>query len=344
MTVALDLGSSEFRSLRKTQQRLIAKRIPAVYCAIQDHPHYRRILNQARIPHSTADDSLIVMGESACEVARLVGTPLISIMAAGHFPIADPVGRQVCASLIETILPPAEQLDEVCGICLPAAVTYNRAAGSQFYRNILKLRGYNCRPLNPATAIAMAELDQNQMTGLVLVVGAESVAISLTDHGRVVFEMEYRRGLRSILQRFAARYHRYVWDQQGRSFYDLQGVQQWLIDAQIELSAPKSGPELWITKELRRLMRDAWMATLTLQLRHGRDAALSRRLPVVLAGGPVYLAGFPDLLSAVFRELRPPIHITTMRSSIFASFAVTRGLLIHAELTSGQGTAVLRAA
>ena len=36
MSVALDFGSSEFRTLRRQDNRLIARRIPAVYTALEN--------------------------------------------------------------------------------------------------------------------------------------------------------------------------------------------------------------------------------------------------------------------------------------------------------------------
>jgi hypothetical protein len=56
MIVSLDLGSSEFRSLRYEGNRLIARRIPAVYCVLDDSPGHREWLQAARLPGRAAGD------------------------------------------------------------------------------------------------------------------------------------------------------------------------------------------------------------------------------------------------------------------------------------------------
>lgn len=341
MTIAIDLGSSEFRSLRKNQERLIARRVPAVYCAVENRTESRDRLEQARIPFSQTEDSLIVVGSAAVQFTQLVGHPLIP---AGFVLSRDPVGRQVCAALIEAILPRSETRDEACGICMPAISTRNRLGGELIYTNLLALHGYRAYPLNPATAVAFSELDQDGLTGLAIVVGAESMSISLTDLGRVVFELNYARGFQQILKRFAAKFHHVRWDQQSRQFYDLPGVERWLIDNEIALHAPRTDSERWLTNQVRSLLHDAWMSTLTVRFRRGHDTALKKRLPVVLAGGPTNLPGFTELVYDVLQNATAGISIESIRPSIFTPFAVCRGLLIHAELQSGLSVTDLTAA
>ena len=119
MTAALDLGSSEFRSLRRDEHRLIAQRIPAVYTVVPDHSANRKVLDQSNVPYSTAVDALVVIGEEAIEVSTLLSRPLIPILPQGQLAENDPIARQVSAWLIEMLLPPASSNSASCAISLP---------------------------------------------------------------------------------------------------------------------------------------------------------------------------------------------------------------------------------
>ena len=79
MTVALDLGSSEFRSLRNTESQLLARRIEAIYTVVSDSPQQRQQLLAANIPFLKSACQLIVPGSSARAVSELQRTPIVPI-------------------------------------------------------------------------------------------------------------------------------------------------------------------------------------------------------------------------------------------------------------------------
>ncbi len=331
-SIALDLGCSEFRSIRQDGQRLIARRVPAVYCSVPDNPSNRKLLEQARIPFSFAQGALVIIGNAAEELAGLIHCPVLPVMMEGHFPWDDPVGRQVCSVLIESIVPIAK--DATCTATLPHSMMRKPAEQLNVIEKLLSLRGYQTTFLKPASALALAELQESEFSGIGIVLGSESISISITRYGTPVLETVFGQGFRTIEQRFAKSRHRYLWDQRGNRYLDLHSVRKWLQETDISLESPDSGDELWLVKQFHQLLSDAWASVLPDLIRVSQTSQLQRRLPVVYSGGPTHMNGFPEFLSHVMRKSHMPFRIQELRSSIFGPYSVARGLLVHSTLNS----------
>lgn len=330
--IALDLGSSEFRSVRTDGQRLLARRVPAVYCVAADDLSNRRLLEQAQIPFSQAKGSLIVMGNAAHEFSMLVRCPVIPVVMEGHLPWDDPVGRQVCSTLVESLVPLADSDNSLCVLSLPASVARFPHEQQGFIEEVISLRGYRSVLVNSATALCLAELQDTEFSGVSLDVGAESIAISISQHGTPLFEGVFGQGFRVLENRFALSRHRYLWDQNGNRYLDLQSVRSWIRESKMNLTSPVSGDELWFVQQFRQLLSDAWSSMLPELLRLKGHALLKQRLPFVVSGGATQLGGFPQLVEHVIQSSRVPFRVTEARISSLGPYSIARGLLVHAML------------
>ncbi len=330
--IALDLGSNEFRSVRTDGQRLLARRVPAVYCVASDDLSNRRLLEQARIPFSQANGSLIVMGNAAHEFSMLMRCPVIPVVLEGHLPWEDPVGRQICSTLVESLIPPAETANSLCVLSEPASTSRSPQEQRGFIDEVISLRGYRSVIVNPATALCLSGLQDAEFTGVSLDVGAESIAISITQHGEPLFEGVFGQGFRVIENRFALSRHRYLWDQNGNRYLDLQSVRNWIRESKMNMTSPVSGDELWLVQQFRQLLIDAWASVLPDLLRLKGHALLNQRLPFVVSGGPTQLDGFSELIEHVIQNSRVPFRVSEARLSSLGPYSIARGLLVHAML------------
>ncbi len=95
MTIALDLGASQFRTLRRIEGRLVARTIDALYPVLADTPAHRRLLDHAGIPFSFSEGNIVLLGEAAAETASLFRVPSRRLLPEGRVPICDPLGRQL---------------------------------------------------------------------------------------------------------------------------------------------------------------------------------------------------------------------------------------------------------
>lgn len=331
--IALDLGSTEFRSIRHDGQRLVARKIPTIYSVLEDNASNRRLLEQSHLTYAQADGAIIVLGSSAKTLSALIRCPVIPVVMEGHLPWNDPVGRQVCATFIEALVPHCSGTGTVCALTLPDSSQRRKNDETKLIEQVLRLRGYQIVTMNSASSLALAELADQSFTGVSLVVGAESVSVSVTYLGKPVFEQTFCQGFRSIEQRFAISRHRFLWDQSGNRYFDLQSIRNWIQESQISLTNPATGDELWLAKQYAKLLSDVWASMLPDLMRVATNPVFKHRLTMTVAGGATSMIGFDALLMSVIKKSCLPFKIQEIRHAANDPFSVSRGLLIHATMT-----------
>ena len=337
MTAALDLGSTEFRSLRREDHRLVARRLPAVYTVLEDQPAHRRLLDHGQMSYSVAGESLVVIGESARDVSSLLSRPLVPLFTNGKLPDQDPIARQVCAWLVELLIPPARQAAETCCLALPASET-NGISGNEtarFLEHVVQLHGYETSVMHPATALALAELECNGFTGATLVFGAESIAFAVTYQSQPVISLRLAKGSRDLWERFAHFRKRYLWDAGGNVYLDLPAVQNWLNREELSLSKPRHDDDAWFADAFEESLLSAWFS-FKRKVSLSEHPVLKMPMPLVVAGGASRLAGFQDLVRESLTLSGIPLHVNEIRQATFEPYSVARGLLIHATLSAGE--------
>lgn len=337
MIIGLDLGSTEFRSIRQEGHRLIVRKVPAVYCITRDESAQRRLLEQTGIPYSQADGALLVLGSSAFEFSQLMHCPLIPVIMNGDLPWQDPVGRQVCTALVESVLPHSSGKsfagqNQTCVLTLPPAVAKRNFEQDHFLSQILTLKGFQTKVMNQASAVVLSELQNYEFSGVSVVVGAESVSISLCQYGKPIFEGFFGHGFQAIKDRFASTRHRYLWDTQGNRYLDVQGVESWLQTGNISLSAPKSGDELWLAERCSQLMSDARNALLPELIRFTKPASFTRPIPLIVGGGAANIEGFSSLVQQSLQARGLSLKIGETLRATQKALSVARGLFIHGVL------------
>ncbi|WP_437193003.1 hypothetical protein [Planctomicrobium sp. SH527] len=346
MIAALDLGTSEFRSLRRDGARLVARRLPAVYTVLDDSEPNRRLLEQSQISYSLTADSLVIVGEAAGEMATLLSKPLVPLLQEGSLGDRDPIGRQVVAWLIDLLLPQAQSAEDICMMTLPRGETSVQGADNwtcQFLEHIVQLRGYKTTVMNPATALGLAELDSDEFTGVSMTFGAESTTFSLTHHSQPLVEARFRRGLDGIIELFAREHKKLIWDGAGNSYLDIQGVHRWLKSGRVSLSSPRSEQEVWLRDALQEMLLSTWFG-LKRKLLHCHETITRQPMPIVISGAPTQLPGFSALVLESLRLSGTAIHPSEIRVASFEPYSVVRGLLIQATLTSGMAVSEMEKA
>ncbi len=332
MSVALDIGSTEFRSLRRQANRFIARRVPAVYCVFDDSKAQRRLIEQLHLPYSLAEGTLLVLGHAAVEISRTLDHPLVPVIANGQLPYHDPIGRQVCATLIESLIPITNE-HSLCLANLPVATTHERNDAG-LIDHVIRLRGYQFARLHPARAVILSELQDEGYSGIGVTIGAESVTMAVTHLGQTRFSESYAHGARSIEERFAKARHKYQWDKQGNKYLDLQTVRDLQRHLTSSVINPTNGDEQFLAEAYHRLLTNAFSAMLPEMLRCVKNENSRKALPIVISGGPTRLPGFSQLLQHTFEASGLPCKIAKIRLANNDPYTVCRGLMIEATLQS----------
>ena len=187
MSVGLDLGTTEFRSIRDSGGDLIARRCRASYLVVKDTPGHRRLLEHAQARHGTCGDDLVVFGDDAVECAAMLDLPVVPLLHDGCLPHGDPVARQILALMVESVLPAAGSGGPICCLTVPGGYALdgdNQSLDVRFLKQLVALRGYQPQLISSALAIVLAELSDASFSGLGISLGATNCEIGVIHCGR----------------------------------------------------------------------------------------------------------------------------------------------------------------
>ncbi|MEZ6056220.1 MAG: hypothetical protein R3C01_05905 [Planctomycetaceae bacterium] len=345
MSVALDIGTSGFRSLRRHEGRLFGRQCPAVYVSLANGKAQRRLLEQADVTFSLCDDALIVTGSHALDVSESLNLPTIPLLPEGQLPTQDPLSRQVAAALIDAILPVAMQsgvttntgttntASPICTLIVPGNPQSEGSPELEFFARLVRLKGYDPVILSAGHAIALAELGRESFTGVGISLGATFSSICLTHRGQVLSEATLPVGTNGIDQAIAQRLNRFLWDAAGNRYFDLFAAKS--LREKLRLPVPANANDDW---RLTSQLIDNSITTIGREL--GRMLTRQKHLtttdsgplPVVLSGGLTRSVGFEEFVQSRWQQLPGLQSLGTMRIANDSVWTAARGCLIAAEV------------
>jgi hypothetical protein len=327
MSIGLDLGSSGFRCLSRGASALRGRRAPACYVVLPEGQAEKLLLQRAFIPYSSCDGSYVVFGDNAVELSRALKLPLVPVFPDGQLPADDPLGRQIAATLIESVLPPKCE-GELAAVVAPAA----NDSVTQFAQRVLRLKHVACLPVHAGTAAAVAELGDCRLTGLGLCVGSQFTSLAVVVNGQPRAELTVQRGCQEVDDVFAKSRGRYFFDAEGNRYLDARSVARWRETAGVDLASP-SGDDQELLRSLVREWLLAAMTEFTERLESMREIRTIRGVNVLsVTGGPASMAGFDVLVADAVRRAQLPFNVAEVRTATANEYTIARGCLIAAEI------------
>lgn len=329
--VCLDLGTSEFRSLRRRTACIAGRKSPAVYVSFPSTHSDVNLLRQLRMETIRCDDSLIVVGAAAQELACSLRIPTIPLLIDGLVPTDDPLGRQLISAVIESILPGTGN-GENCGLISRAAIDFEQKPDLQLFAQILRLKGFNPEPVSSAAAVAFAELGDDQFTGLVMDWGASGASLGAYRYSETLVESHFVNGGNLIDERVAKIRNRFRFDQEGNRYLDTQAIEAWMRSFGVRIDRPRTDDE----KLLAEIFREQ-LLTILLRFRTAVNSSssvwrFSTPVKLVCAGGCTRISGFAELTAQILSEIDFPIAISEIQVCTADSFRSVRGAMICTEL------------
>jgi hypothetical protein len=300
--VGLDLGTTEFRSIRDSGGDLVARRCRAAYLVVKDTPGHRRLVEHAQARHATCGDDLVVLGDDAFDCATMLDLPVTSLLPDGHLPKSDPVARQILALMVEAVLPPAETAS-VCCVTLPGGYGLDGDTQSldvRFLKQLVSLRGYTPQLVSSGLAAVLAELSCSSFSGLGISLGATNCEVSVVHCGRELARCTVAGKLAEFTEELAI----------GTS--------------------TKGGSPAWESHCLKALTAILAEARESLEP-EGSMRLLSQPANVVCTGGITMATGFETLLQQAWQQANWPLRVAQIRIA-GNRFTIARGGLIKAIL------------
>ncbi|MBM84121.1 MAG: hypothetical protein CMJ78_26505 [Planctomycetaceae bacterium] len=334
MSIALDLGTFRFRSLRRIGENLLSRQDRAGYCVLPALASYEQLLRNGGVEFARCDDSLILMGEGSDDFAALFQLDFIPVVPNGSIPTNDPLSRQVLAAIVDAMLPDPVAPGETCYVTPPSGSEHSeeRKTTEEFFGRLIRLRGFTPKVMPAGMAVVLADLVDTGFTGIGMSFGASSCDAVLAWRGVEVATAHIAKGGNWIDHTLANESDRYIWSPSGERLLDVEGAAKSKVDFRGSLLEPSARSDQLLATLYRDLIA-------TLLQKAARDFSVAPRLneirrpiPVVCAGGPTQIDGFLDLLASALTSVALPVEVNEVRHTASGDFAVARGSLIAAEL------------
>lgn len=312
MSVGLDLGTTEFRSIRDSADELIARRCRAVYLVVRNTPGHRRLIESTQARHAICGDNLVIFGDDAIECGAMLDMQAIPLLRNGRLPGADPVARQILALMLEAVLPPAPSVDAICCLTLPGGYVASRDDYSldvRFLKQLVALRGYRPQLTTPGLAIVLSELPTASFSGLGISLGATNCEIGIIHCGRELARWSVAGNLLALEEEFPR-----------------------------HVSADSSDAGSVLTESQQQAWDRMCLRMLISILTEAREALVSegsiRLIPqpaqLACSGGITSAAGFQELFTQAWSQAGWPLKPVSVHVVANPTMTVARGCLIQA--------------
>jgi len=339
MSIAIDFGVHEIRSLRCQSSQLVSRKARSVYASLPISAAREEMLKKLGITYAICEESLVIIGEDAEEYAKMFQVPVASLLQANQVPADDPPARQILGAIVDSLLPEPTGEQEICCMTLPVNISHRPqlfGESNRFLERLISLRGYRPLILSEGMAVVLAEMASDSFTGIGMSMGAGSCELILSQHGEEIACYTVLRGGDWIDEQLAHHARDYAWDVSGNQYLDSEKATQWKENCNFNLSEPGTEQESLLAELYSEL------TTYVLQQASSQFSKLPelgtfpQPISLVCAGGMTRIPGFEQFLRQQLLCAEMPIEIDHVRINTDSTHTITRGCLIKAELESEQ--------
>ena len=347
MSIGLDVGSSQIRSLRVRGEHLVGRSGQSRFAVLPDASEYRALLEAGQIPFAICDGALALIGDNAAAYSSLFHVRPRGLLPQGHLPTNDPVARQCLAALVDALLGEPDQPGEICCVTLPGGEMFRSLATSnelEFLTRLIRLRGFTPQVLSAGMAAVLAQLVGRSFTGIGLSFGAATSELVLAHRGIEIALSTSPRGGDWMDELIAAHFGYSLCDAAGESFLNLEQAAAHRQKFKGTITAPSHDGSQFLTDIHRDLAYGLIRSAAVEFGKQPRTLDVPQPLSVIVVGGVARIQGFRELLQEVFEAAQFPLAISDIQFATDNDFTVARGCLINAQLEADVRATKTRAA
>lgn len=325
--VGLDVGTMNIVSARQVGSEVKTKRVRDAFIDLEIDA--KKALKMSRVNYVEKDGQLIVIGDSALNMANLFKREVRRPLAKGIISPGELDAQEVLSLMIFQVLgEPITKDDEHCYYSVPAEpidvqdqdVSYHR----EVFRKIISEHGYKPHPMNEAMAIIYSQCAEEQFSGLAVSFGSGMCNVALAYQTMMGMDFSIARG-GDWIDLHAAK-------AVGSTSSRMCAVKE---KGGFNLAnPPKGNREAEALSLYIRSLIGYCLEKIAFQFR--RDAgkmSLPESIPFIVSGGTTKAEGFMDLFNEEFDAVKKkgfPIQVSAVRQASDPMTAVAEGLLVLA--------------
>jgi hypothetical protein len=270
-----------------------------------------------------SDNNCIVVGNDALEIAVERNATAKRPMQKGIISPKEKDSLPMLKLLVESLIGKGEEGDKII-YSVPASPVdsnFDIVYHTEMVGVYLKEMGYHVQPINEAFAIALSELLDDNLTGVVLSFGAGLINISVVHQGDSLIEFSLTKAGDYIDQSVA------------NALDETPSIVQFEKESGIDLFNPQNKMQEAISVYYSTLISYI-IENVSFELnKRKKDLPVFREpVPVIISGGLVLAGGFLKKFETCLNNIPFPIKIKEIRLAENPMTAVANGCLLAAQL------------
>lgn len=323
--VGLDLGTMNIVSARSTEAgKVVTNRIRD--CFIDLDAEAKRTLRLSKINYIEKDGNLIVLGDSALNMANIFKREVRRPLHRGVIAAGELDAQEILSLMIFQVLKEPLMVGEHCFYSVPAApiddldqdVIYHQ----EVFRKIIEEHRYRATPINEAMAIIYSQCAKENFSGLAVSFGSGMMNCALA--------YETVKGMDFALARGGDFIDTHAAKALGSTSARVCALKEKGVNL---VGVNKTREEEAIVLYIRSLIRYC-LDNIAVQFRKVQSTlSLPEPIPFIISGGTAKAGGFLDVFREEFAVLQKkgfPISISEVRLAEDPMTAVAEGLLVLA--------------
>jgi actin-related protein len=322
--VGLDIGTMNIVSSRQVGEKIETKRIRDAFIDLE--PDAKKTLRLSKVDYVEQNGNLIVIGDSALNMANLFKRDLRRPLSRGVISAGELDAQQILSLLVQHVLEKPVLTKEHCFYSVPAVPIDDEGQDiiyhTEVFRKILTEHGYTAHPMNEAMAIIYSQCAKENFSGLAVSFGSGMCNIALAYQTVKGMDFSVARG-GDWIDSHAAK-------ATGSTAARACTVKEKGVNL---LNPGRSREEEAIALYIRSLIKYC-LENIAIQFRKVQSTInLPDPIPFVISGGTSKAEGFLEVFQEEFEAVSKkgfPIQISGIRSAKDPMTAVSEGLLVLA--------------
>lgn len=324
--VGLDVGTMNIVAARQEGSEIKTRRVRDAFIDLDVEA--KKALKMSKVNYVETDGQLIVIGDSALNMANLFKREVRRPLAKGLISAGELDAQKILSLMIFQVLGEPLVDGEPCYYSVPAEpidvpdqdVAYHR----EVFRKIISEIGYTPHPMNEAMAIIYSQCADDGFSGLSISYGSGMCNIALSYQTMMGLDFSIARG-GDWIDSHAAR-------AVGSTASRMCSIKE---KGGFSLASPPKGNRdaEALSLYIRSLISHTLEKVAQQFRRDTQSSSLSSPVPFVVSGGTTKAEGFMDIFKEEFASIKKkgfPIEISEIRQATDPMTAVAEGLLVLA--------------
>ena len=307
--IGLDVGTSNIVMAQNKDNKISIAKQQNAFFAIPQSKFTRHILQQNEIVFFEHNKQYYIIGDSAENFANMFNANTRRPMEKGFLTLREDEGVAIIQAVIKTLVQRAKKLGEIICFSVPGEPLCDNHKSSSLgghesivIKMYLESLGYTPIAINEGLAVVMAELGDENFTGIGISMGGGMCNVCLSYMSVPVITYSIQKGGDDIDDNVSR--------EVGLSATKVKGIKEEGVDLS---TMPKNNVELALQIYYTDLINLLVSSMERVISSSNKIPKIAHPVPIVISGGTASPKGFREKFESALRSIRLPFEISSVR-------------------------------